>query len=597
MLTEIAVQQFAIIDSLRMSFQPGLNIISGETGAGKSILLKSLALLMGDKADLSSIREGSEVATVEGLFDLSQRPDIEAKLSQLGLPSGERTLVVRRLISAGAKSRVYINGSLATVSALRDLVSPLVEVTGQDLPPLIEMTGQHDNRNLLSRTYHLELVDISIGLGPELAIYRQNYEAWKAAQIELAELEAKAGESAARIDYIQFQIQEIDSLGLKAGDEREIESSARRLKHLNRLAEFCSWSEAVLSGEDSSVDSTLHLMQVRLNELATIDSSLSEYIPSLASARSLLKELQYGFAQYATTLDNEPLDRGTVETRLNQLRSLQRKYGATANDILAARAVLTQEIEQLQKAEALKQVLEKKIAQLGKKLDELATRLHHERSEAAPTLIERVNKELGDLNMKGVMISLSLEFEDEFGPSGRTRAEFMIANGPSSPARPLARVASGGELSRVLLALKQVIGSSHAPRTYLFDEVDTGVSGETAARVGQKLKKIATEAQVICITHLPQVAAYADSHYAIQKSTNQKSIQMTVKTLDTEARIHELARLISGDQLTSTSIAHARSLTQDAEQWAREVASGTKASATKKQKRNIKPEASSQNLL
>ncbi len=567
MLQELRVSNFAIIDNLQISFRGGLNVLSGETGAGKSILLKSLGLLMGDKADASSIRTGAETAVIEGAFDISHRPDIFDKLQKMGVECADATMVVRRLVTGGssAKARVYINGALSTLSALRDVVSPLVEVTGHTVP-LIEMTGQHDNRSLLAKSYHLELLDQYAGTTAQRGEFERLYHRRQEITSTLDTLRSNDRGRAQKLDFLVFSRDEIRSLGLVPGDEIAIESEAKRIKYAARLMEFSALVDATLESEDDSILARLKRLISRSHELRTMDPALPERLAPLEQASLLLRDVAFEMRNYGDGLDADPERLDALEARLSRLRQLQKKYGQSAESILQELEKIENEICELESSDERIGILEAELTEIATKMTSLGQDLHRRRREAAVLFTKEVNAELLDLNMKGVEFLAAVELlpNAPLAPqsSGFSDVEFMTKTSRGDVARALAKAASGGELSRILLSIKRVVGTGAHPRTYLFDEVDAGVSGETAEKVGRKLKEIANGQQVICVTHLPQVACCGDVHFFIEKSGQQADgvATMRVSELPAEARVTEIARLISGEKLSPTSIAHAKQL-------------------------------------
>ena len=563
MLLELKVSNFAIIDNVHIQFRSGLNVLSGETGAGKSILLKSLGLLMGDKAASETVRTGADQAVIEGSFDLTTRPDVRQRLIDMGIDMLDDLLVVRRIVSTSTtKSRVYLNGGLSTLSSLRDVVAPLVEVTGQAVP-LIEMTGQHENRNLMSRAYHLDLLDQYTGVWKTRASFAEKFAHLGELRSEIEQMRQDERNRAQRLDFLIYQRDEIKALELKPGEEENIENETKRLKYSSRLGDFASQAEEMLYAGDDSITSRLHYVLQRANELRQMDPSLAQLLEPLNQARTLINEASYDLRDYAKTLDADPGRLDELEGRLSKLRQLQKKYGATAADILAALSEIEAEVHQLENADEIIGEKEAEAAALEKELRTIAQDMHKRRENGAKLLQKGVNDELKDLNMKGLEFVVSVEPMQDLSATGQSQVEFLTRTSKADAPRALARFASGGELSRILLAIKQVIGSSAHPRTYLFDEVDAGVSGPTAEKVGRKLKSIAKGQQVICITHLPQVASFGDAHFYIQKAQAKKGMQTEVIELTSESRVNEIARLISGEKITQTSLAHAKQLLTD----------------------------------
>lgn len=561
MLQELRVSQFAIIDSLNIEFQNGLNILSGETGSGKSVLLKSLALLMGEKASADTIRTGCTQATVEGSFYLKGRPDLQNHLESLGIEIEEHQLIVRRIISSGDKSKVYLNGVLSPLAQLRDIVAPLIEVTGPSAP-LIEMTGQHDNRNLLSKTYHLDLLDQYAGHWDKRLTFETQYQNWLGLKNQIADFEKKAQDKAQRLDFLKFQFQEFEKLDLQPEDA-QLEVEIKKLKNSSKLLQFADLCDQLVYQDDGSVSARLKTIQKKAIEVAQLDPALQEKITALDQAQSLIDDAIYAVRTYVNKIDADPEMLEEKESRLSQIRKLQKKHGEDLTALIDVFNQMADEIKALENSDQHLEQLKKQAAVLELELRKQASEIHKTRATQAKKLTERVNQELLDLNMKGVLFDVHIASLDTLSSTGMSDCEFLSQTSPKDPKRALNKAASGGELSRILLSLKKSVGKSDFPRTYLFDEVDTGVSGTTAEKVGRKLKEIAKGQQVICVTHLPQVAAFGDVHFSIQKSTLKDQAVMTVNELKKQDRIEEIARLISGEKITKTSLAHAQELIKE----------------------------------
>ncbi len=558
MLQELKVSQFAIIDHLHIDFQNGLNILSGETGSGKSVLLKSLGLLMGEKASADIIRTGSQQALVEGSFDLKKRPDIKNALNAAGIDTSENTLIVKRIIATNDKSKVYLNGSLSTLNQLREMVSPLIEVTGNSAP-LIEMTGQHDNRNLLSKSYHMDLLDQYAGHNDKRRAFETKYVQLTQMKNQIAEFEKQAQDKSQKLDFLKFQIQELDKLQIDPETDSALEDDIKKMKSSHKVMAFIEDCDNLLFGDTDSVSSRLKIIQKRAMDLSHIES-VTENVALIEQAGQMIEDSFFALRKDLNSyeLDAEVLEE--KESRLSQIRKAQKKYGPDLNEIAVAFDKMKQEISELENSDQHLDQLRKQASLLELDLKKMAEELHKTRLKFSEKLSDAVNKELLDLNMKGVTFFVQVQKLDHLAPTGISDIEYLCQISAKDPKRPIAKVASGGELSRILLSLKKSVGQSEFPRTYLFDEVDTGVSGNTAEKVGRKLKAIAKGQQVICVTHLPQVAAYGDVHFSIQKSNTKDSVQMDVLELKAKTRVEEIARLISGEKITKTSLAHAQQL-------------------------------------
>ena len=518
---------------------------------------------MGGKGSSDTIRTGASQATIEGSFDISDRADIREHLQEIGIDAEENILIVRRVIAAGDKSKVYLNGTLNTLNSLRDIVAPLIEVTGHSAP-LIEMTGQHENRNLMSKAYHLDLLDQYAGTWEKRLQYQEKYNRYNKIFGEIQELEKLSQQKAQRLDFLVYQRDEIAKLDLNPGEDQEIEIETKKLKNATRLGQFVDQAEEALYTDDDSALSRINVILKRGHEMSSIDPEIAAKVANLEQAKTLIDETVYELRQYVSQIDADPGRLETLESRLSDLRKLQKKYGPNVDDILQALLKMETEISQISNSENRIEELKRESAQLRKELEALGAEIHKRRVKGAELLADSVNNELKELNMKGVLFRVHVEKLNDLSATGMSDVEFMSQSSANDVKRPLAKFASGGELSRILLALKRVVGSGMQPRTYLFDEVDTGVSGETAEKVGKKLKSIAKGQQVICVTHLPQVAAFGDVHFFIQKSPKKDAVSMEVIELKQKDRVQEIARLISGEKITKTSLAHADQLLQEA---------------------------------
>lgn len=562
MLQELKVINFAIIENLHIQFKMGLNILSGETGAGKSVLLKSLGLLMGQKGSSESIRSGASSASIEGSFDLKHRKDICAKLEELGIDAEEKTLVVRRVI-AEDKSRIYLNGTMSTLNTLRDIVAPLIEVTGHGTP-LIEMTGQHENRNLISKSYHLDILDQYVGAWELRSQYLEKFEKLQHLRAEIQKHQSEAQTKAQRLDFLQYQIAEFEKLDIDLEKDSQIESEIKTLKSSAKLSDFVNKAEDALLNDDDSAVYRLRSILKKGLEVSTVAPDLGKSVEALEQAQNIIEDVLYSLRQSLSKIDADPGRLEELESRLSSIRKLQKKYGPEIVDVLNSFESIQEEIKSLENSDQQIEEFKKQEKQIIIELGKMAKILHEKRSGGAVTLAKSVNAELLDLNMKGVTFDIAVTELNELHSTGKTDVEFLTQSSPKDPKRPLAKVASGGELSRILLSLKRVVGSQQQPRTYLFDEVDTGVSGPTAEKVGKKLKAIAKGQQVICVTHLPQVAACGDVHFYIQKSPQKGQAAMEIGELKKSERVQEIARLISGETISKTSLAHAEQLLSEA---------------------------------
>lgn len=558
MLLELRIKNFVIIEKTSISFKPGFNVLSGETGSGKSVLLKGLSVLMGATTSNDMVGSYGEDAHVEGFFDIQERNDVKKRLNELGLNTDDGTLIVRRVI--GKKNRVFINGSLVTLSELKNLVTPILEIAGPFSAPLMEMTGQHDTKQLLSTSYHRFLLDLYAGLGSKLEIYKEKFYQRETLIEEIENLKKKSQDNAHQLDFIKYQLAEIQSFELDLEKDLRLQDRIFQLKNKQKFLDFLSLTDNLLNLSDESVLTSLGKVIKAAENFEDNYSAISTILENLRTAQNLIEESSYELA----SLSNEDLDsEETLESlieRYSKLRGLQKKYGEDLNQLIAAEENLIQEIDTLENADQMIEEKEALLEDIESELMGLATVMHDLRKEASETITKKVNTQLEDLNMKGVKFHIGLERIDELNKYGNSKIEFLVQSHKDSEKRPLAKTASGGELSRILLSIKTVLGENEWPRTYLFDEVDTGVSGPTAQLVGRKLKEMSFDQQVLCVTHLPQVAAQADYHFVIEKVAEGQHFQMKVRELDKKQRIDEIARLISGETISDSSREHAKKL-------------------------------------
>ncbi|MCH2532938.1 MAG: AAA family ATPase, partial [Bdellovibrionales bacterium] len=472
MLLELKVNHFAIINNVHIQFEPGFNILSGETGAGKTVLIKSLALLMGAKAQSDSVRTGYKEAIIEGFFDLGHRPDVIEQLSEMGISVDEDLLSVRRVVNAQGKSRVYLNGSLSALNGLKEVIAPLIEVAGRNAP-LIELTGQHENKHLQSKAYHLELLDQYCGTTVEKQAFKELLQELTELKSELSELQKTERDREQQVDFLRFQKEEIELLKIQPGEEEDIKNQMYRLKNISKLQGFLDQVEDTLYNEDDSALTRVNKILSQSREFCDVDSDLDKKFENLQSAYALIEDFTYELRDYKDNLDIDPQQLNILEEQYSYFKKLQKKYGQTVEEIYQALDEVSKELFKLENSETHLKDLKQQIQLKEKQCWKLAESLHKKRTEGSLLLVKTVNDELKDLNMKGLKFLVSMDKDQELNMSGCTQAEFMIKVAKNDQPKALTKYASGGELSRILLALKCVLGKSEHPRTYFFDEVDT----------------------------------------------------------------------------------------------------------------------------
>jgi DNA repair protein RecN (Recombination protein N) len=541
-LVLLRVRDFAIIEEVTVELGPGLGVITGETGSGKSMLIAALKLVLGGRADPDVVRAGADRAEVEAVFDLRGRPDVRTRLAELDVEEADE-LVVRRTVVRSGRSRTTLNGRLVTVAQLEALTAGLVEVC-----------GQRASYGLVDRSTHLEALDDFAALG---TLRQTMAAAWTHAQaldakVRQIEGTARQGE---REDFLRFQLAELEALDPRAGEEESLRASRERLRHGELLSGSAREVEQALS-EDDGILPRLHRLESRVGEAARHDADLGALRDRLTSARVDLEELARDLDRYADRVPRDPDALETVETRLAAIEKLLRRHGPTVDAALARMAEMRAELAGLGDREVL---LERTIAardQAAVDARSAATALSRARLEHAARLGEAVTKELLGLGMGSARVEVEVSENEDLSPTGADRVEFLIAPNPGEEPRPLGKIASGGELSRALLALRCVLAARSGDRTVLpdrvqvFDEVDTGVGGAVAEVVGRKLATVAKAHQVLCITHLPQVAAQASHHVCIRKWVSDGRTFVAATVLDSQGRREEIARMLGGVELT-----------------------------------------------
>lgn len=576
MLVSLAVRDFVLIDGLMLELGDGLNVLSGETGAGKSILVDALALVLGGRARPEVVRTGCDHAEVEALFDLSRVPHLEAQLAESGLEGDGHELVVRRVVSASGRSKAYVNGRLVPASQLGALVRGLVDVS-----------SQHESQTLCDAGTHAVLLDAYAGLGPLRDALAKEVSAILALDAELAEAKARIEALRAREDFLRFQLHELDELDPQPGEERELEATRAKLRHADKLAGTTRRAADRLDdGEDSILDA-LRRISSDLSHAAELDESLGAIGRTIDAAIAELTEAARDLSRYAGDVEADPARLAEIEERLFKLQRLLRKHGPTTDELLAHRASLAEELATLDGVDDRLAEKESRREALVARATERARALSDARHKAARALGDAIATELASLAMGRARIvvdvapletgesetgeALRVALDDGTTPprharltrGGIDRVEIMIAPNPGEDPRPLRKIASGGELSRALLAVKRVLASPRDPGLavsaipaglYVFDEVDSGVGGAVAEAIGRKIADVAKHHQVLCITHLPQIAAFADVHFSVRKREADGGRTVSeVRRLDAKARIDELARMLGGATITPTT--------------------------------------------
>jgi len=553
MLVELAVENYAVIEKVRVRFHPGLNLLTGETGSGKSIVVDALALLLGGRASAEMVRSGAERARVSGIFELAREKGLQALLGEAGIETEDGELIVEREILANGKSRAFAGSRPVTTALLRELAGYLGDIH-----------GQHDQQQLFWPSVQREMLDGFAGAAELAAETSALYARWRAASEELTELDRTAQEKLRQADLWTFQHNEIETVAPQPGEDARLESERRVLRNVVRLQETAGAAYDTLYENPESVTAQLRAVTRRLEELGRIDESAAEIAAALQPASIAADEAAHALRHYLGKLEADPARLEEIETRLAALEKLRRKYGATLDQVLAFGEDVRRQLAAVQTSGERQETLRQEIRALEAAYESAAGKLSGQRKDAARRLGKRVEGELASLAMDQTRVEIRVS-PAEWSAAGADAVEFLISPNVGEELKPLDKIASGGELSRVALALKTCTAPARAdrqavPRTLVFDEVDAGVGGGAAEAVGRRLKKLAQSSQVLCVTHLAQIAGFADHHYYVEKRTAKGRTLATVEELDRAARTREIGRMLSGERVTAEALRHAEQL-------------------------------------
>lgn len=537
MLRFLSIRNLAVIDRLELEFEPGLNVLTGETGAGKSILVGAVGLLVGGRASAELVRTGEDQAAIEAVFED---------------PDGRELMVRRDISSQSGRSRAFMNGALVTSTALRDAAAQLVD-----------LHGQHEHQVLLDPASHLDLLDAFAGLEAERERVGEAFARIQVVTSERDRLATDLRERTRREEYLQFQLTEIRRAAPTPGEDEELSTSRQVLANAERLERLCAEAYTGLYEGDAAALPALASVWKRVGELASIDPQFQPYVSAREAVKSQLEDLAYFLRSYSAGIDASPARLQEVEDRLAVLERLKKKHGPTLQDVIETEAALTRELQSLAHSGERASELDAELEIARTAYLRLAEALSSKRRAAATTFSARLVASLADLAMNRTRCEV--RFNGSRGPEGWSargvdEAEFYISPNPGEDLRPLARIASGGELSRLMLALKTLASTDAPGKTLIFDEVDAGIGGTVADIVGARLRELAGECQVLCITHLPQIAAYGGTHYRIEKALKSGRTITSVTRLGVRDREEELARMIAGSEISASVRASAREM-------------------------------------
>jgi DNA repair protein RecN (Recombination protein N) len=554
MLSELNIKNFALINELNIKLQPGFNVLTGETGAGKSIILDALDILMGARAYKEVIRTGESSAYIEALFHPDKKDEIVNILSENGVSSEDDMLLISREINEDGRNKGRINGQLVTVSLIQKIA-----------PYLVDIHGQHEQQSLLDEDTHLMILDqyIKNDIKDLKADVRDYYSQIQSVKSKLNNIDIDEQSRARKVDLYQFQIDEIKKANLEKGEDKSLFQEYKKLNNMEEIYALCGEIDNLINAEDYNqegmMDKVGHYMK-NLEEFTEYDDRLADFHQSLQNVYYELEELSFGLDDYISSVDFDQQRLKKVEERLDLINRLKRKYGESIPEILEYKEELEEKLSKLKNQEKIIEELNLKLDKLKEKYDKKAVQLSKKRKEQAEQFEKDMKAELKDLAMEKARLKV------DFKKSGRTKegiddVKFLISTNPGEELKPLSKIISGGELSRAMLAFKNIMADIDRVETIVFDEVDKGIGGKTAQKLAEKLYRISTKRQVICVSHLPQVASMGDNHYYINKKTTENKKTVTsIQKLNQKEIIEELARMLGGVKLTDTTKSHAREM-------------------------------------
>ena len=568
MLAELQISHFAIIDTLSVSFKPGLTVVTGETGAGKSILVNAINLLLGSRGSGDLIRTGSQEAAVTVLFHLAEDKnpvELNGGLGDVDSPE----VVVKRILSTSGRNRVYVNGQLSTLGLLSQLCRGLVSIS-----------GQREHQLFLEPEAHLEIVDGFGGLEADRQAYGQAFGELKRLKSELRRLQRQAQESQEKEELHRFQLEEIHNARIQMDEEIQLEVERERLRHVERFRQGASEAHQILYLDSGAVLEEVSQCQKILADLGNLDPAFKSLAQTLEGVKHQVEDVSLTLRDYIQNIQADPARMEWVEERLHTLKRLMRKYGGSTREVLAHADGLRQELEASESDEVEIAKTEEELEKIRRQALSEALELSKRRRQAARRLGKAVEKSLVTLDMAKCRFEVHFDQDDGsdsecvrvdeylLNERGVDRVAFFFSANPGEELRPMANIASGGELSRIVLALKELLAQETVHETLIFDEVDAGIGGRTADRVGQRLRHLARRHQVVCITHLPQIACYGDYHYVVRKSSREGRTTTTMEELSGKERLEEIARMLGGAKISTKTRAHAREMLEQAQKSA-----------------------------
>ena len=549
MLIELRIRDYAVIHDLTLELGPGLSVLSGETGAGKSIIVGALSLLLGERASSDRVRTGAKRAMVEAVFDVSDYPKLKAQLNDLGIEAEDGLLILRREVASAGRNRAWINESPTTARTV-----------GEVGRSLVDLHGQHEHQNLLKKDTQRSILDAFGEAEKDASVVAEEFRALSGLEAQLKELRQHRRELASRVDFLRFQIGELDEANVQPGEDEALAEESGRLENSEELLGEATRIHGELYSAEGAITERISGLAQALARLKDWDSSLEGPHKELQEVYHTLAEVGRELGDYVGTVCHDPGRLEEVRTRLDLLHSLKRKYGPTSDDVIEARDRVRAELDELEDGRWDEDTLAADVERVRGSLASAADSLSKKRQEAATRLEQEVEALLPELGLPAGTFKVQLEAFAEVRSHGAESVEFLVSVNAGFPPTALARVASGGELSRIMLALKAILAQVDEVPTMVFDEIDAGIGGQVASLVAAKLKDVARYHQVFVVTHLPQLASRARNHLLVEKSDGEGLAAADVKGLTGEARVREIARMLGGDPESETSQDHAREL-------------------------------------
>lgn len=560
MLSLLKIKNIALIDRLEIEFGPGLNLLTGETGSGKSIIVDSLGALTGDRVSSELIKEGEGSARIEGLFSVPDAPAIQEIFEQAGIEFEDGDLIVRRELSHAGKNRIFVNNQLVTQGFLKKIG-----------PYLVDIHGQGEQTTLFSPAYHLEILDEFAGLKDLREKTAEAHHRWSVTKTELNMLEQNESEKLQALDILRFQVEEIRRAGLKPGEDESLEEEKRRLNNAEKLSALSDDAFSLLYEADDATTATLEKAARKIEELAEYESKFAGYIEGINTAQAVLEDLAISVRDFRNHLEFSPERLAEIDDRLAEIARLKRKYGGGIETILSHLSLSEERLENIESAEFREQELRKKLGELREQYVTSAAALREKRIKAAGKFEKEVERDLKTVALEKARFEVRIEtpseaqlkdpeFDKGFSAKGFDAVEFYFSANPGESTKPLAKVASGGETSRLMLILKTTARAADHEKAAVFDEIDAGIGGRVAEAVGLKLKELARTQQVLCVTHQAQVASQADRHFIVEKSISGKRTGITARELTDTEKVEEIARMLAGQTITETARQHAREM-------------------------------------